>query len=220
MLHNLDRSKTEDQFKLTPDTEYIEVAVAIPVFQTFTYRTPESLADFVSIGKRVLVPFGRRRITGYVLGSSQGFDHKEVKSVLDVLDEQPLFPSAMVPFFRWIADYYKYPLGEVVKNALPGGLNIRDFVLVSLTTDGQDALDSGQLNPITKQILSHVQSGPCRVKELYKKIDQNIPKQLNLFPETNPLIDELKKLDTNTISPIEALNRIYEWQKRFLSEKD
>jgi DNA mismatch repair protein MutS len=52
------------------------------------------------------------------------------------------------------------------------------------------------------------------------KIDPNIPKQLNLFPETNPLIDELKKLDTNTISPIEALNRIYEWQKRFLSEKD
>jgi DNA mismatch repair protein MutS len=52
------------------------------------------------------------------------------------------------------------------------------------------------------------------------KIDPNIPKQLNLFPETNPLTDELKKLDTNTISPIEALNRIYEWQKRFLSEKD
>ncbi len=90
---------------MTSDTEYIEVAVAIPVFQTFTYSAPESLADFVSIGKRVLIPFGRRRITGYVLGSSQGFDHKEVKSVLDVLDEQPLFPSAMVPFFRWIADY-------------------------------------------------------------------------------------------------------------------
>jgi len=173
---------------MTSDTEYIEVAVAIPVFQTFTYSAPESLADFVSIGKRVLIPFGRRRITGYVLGSSQGFDHKEVKSVLDVLDEQPLFPSAMVPFFRWIADYYKYPLGEVVKNALPGGLNIRDFVLVSLTTDGQDALDSGQLNPISKQILSHVQSGPCRVKELYKKIDQDIPGALLYSLERQGLI--------------------------------
>jgi len=51
------------------------------------------------------------------------------------------------------------------------------------------------------------------------KIDPHIPKQLNLFPETNPLLDELKKLDTNTISPIEALNRIYEWQKRFLSSE-
>jgi primosomal protein N' (replication factor Y) len=104
------------------NTGYIEVAVAIPVFQTFTYSAPEPLADFVAIGKRVLVPFGRRRLTGYVLGAGQDFDHKEVKSVLDVLDEQPLFPSAMVPFFRWISDYYKYPLGEVVKNAMPGGL--------------------------------------------------------------------------------------------------
>ncbi len=184
---------------MTPDTGYIEVAVAIPVFQTFTYSAPESLADFVSIGKRVLVPFGRRRITGYVLGSSQGFDHKEVKSVLDVLDDQPLFPSAMVPFFRWISDYYKYPLGEVVKNALPGGLNIRDYVLVSLTADGQDALDSGQLNPIAKQILSLVQSGPCRVKELYKKIDQNIPGALLYSLEQQGLISrkwELSKAKT------------------------
>ena len=184
---------------MAPDSGYIEVAVAIPVFQTFTYSAPESLADFVSIGKRVLVPFGRRRLTGYVLGSSQGFDHKEVKSVLDVLDDQPLFPSAMVPFFRWISDYYKYPLGEVVKNALPGGLNIRDYVLVSLTTDGQDALDSGQLNPITKQILSHVQSGPCRVKELYKKIDQNIPGALLYSLEQQGLISrkwELSKART------------------------
>lgn len=52
------------------------------------------------------------------------------------------------------------------------------------------------------------------------KIDPHIPRQLNLFPETNPLLDELKKLDTNTISPIEALNRIYEWQKRFIDDKD
>ncbi len=52
------------------------------------------------------------------------------------------------------------------------------------------------------------------------KIDPHMPRQLNLFPETNPLLDELKQLDTNTLSPIEALNRIYEWQKRFLSSKD
>jgi len=171
-----------------PDTGYIEVAVAIPVFQTFTYSAPEFLADYVTVGKRVLVPFGRRRVTGYVLGAGQGIDHKEVKSVLDVLDEQPLFPSAMVPFFRWISDYYKYPLGEVVKNALPGGLNISDTVLLSLTPGGQDALESGSLNPISQQILGHVRSGPCRVKELYKKIDQNIPGALLYSLEQQGLI--------------------------------
>ena len=141
---------------MNPDTGYIEVAVAIPVFQTFTYSAPESLADYVAVGKRVLVPFGRRRVTGYVLGPGQDFDHKEIKSVLDVLDEQPLFPSVMGPFFRWISDYYKYPLGEVIKNALPGGLNIRDYVLLSITAAGRDALQSGTLNPISQQILGRM----------------------------------------------------------------
>jgi DNA mismatch repair protein MutS len=40
--------------------------------------------------------------------------------------------------------------------------------------------------------------------------------QLALFPETNPLLDELKQLDVNTLSPLEALNKLYEWQKKYL----
>lgn len=50
------------------------------------------------------------------------------------------------------------------------------------------------------------------------RIDPGLPQQMVLFPETNPLLDELKTLDLNTLSPIEALNRLYEWQRRF-SEK-
>jgi DNA mismatch repair protein MutS len=43
------------------------------------------------------------------------------------------------------------------------------------------------------------------------------PQQIALFPETNPLVDELKSLDINSLSPIEALNRLYEWKKKFTS---
>ena len=50
------------------------------------------------------------------------------------------------------------------------------------------------------------------------KIEKHVSQQLTLFPETNPLLDELENLDLNTLSPIEALNRLYEWQKRFLSD--
>jgi DNA mismatch repair protein MutS len=51
------------------------------------------------------------------------------------------------------------------------------------------------------------------------KISSEAPQQLALFPETNPLVDELKSLDMNTLSPIEALNKLYEWQRRYV-EKD
>jgi DNA mismatch repair protein MutS len=51
------------------------------------------------------------------------------------------------------------------------------------------------------------------------KIDPQAAQQLALFPETNPLLDELKSLDLNTLSPIEALNRIYEWQRKYLDRQ-
>jgi DNA mismatch repair protein MutS len=50
------------------------------------------------------------------------------------------------------------------------------------------------------------------------RINPALPQQLTLFPETNPLLDELKELDINTLSPIEALNKLYEWRKKFLAD--
>lgn len=50
------------------------------------------------------------------------------------------------------------------------------------------------------------------------KLNPASPLQLALFPETNPLLDELRALDMNTLSPIEALNKLYEWQRRYLKD--
>jgi DNA mismatch repair protein MutS len=47
------------------------------------------------------------------------------------------------------------------------------------------------------------------------KINPNAARQAALFPETSPLLDELKELDVNGLSPIEALNKLFEWQKKF-----
>ncbi len=51
------------------------------------------------------------------------------------------------------------------------------------------------------------------------KIDPEMPRQMALFPETNPLLDELKTIDMNALSPIEALNKLYEWQKKYLNKE-
>ena len=48
------------------------------------------------------------------------------------------------------------------------------------------------------------------------KINPMAAQQAALFPETNPFLDELKNLDVNALSPIEALNKVFEWQKKFV----
>ncbi len=51
------------------------------------------------------------------------------------------------------------------------------------------------------------------------KINPMAAQQIQLFPETNPMLDELKGLDVNSLSPIEALNKLYEWQKKYVGKE-
>jgi len=52
------------------------------------------------------------------------------------------------------------------------------------------------------------------------RLSPETPKQMALFPETNPLVEELKALDVNNLTPIEALNRLYAWKKRFAGDDE
>jgi DNA mismatch repair protein MutS len=51
------------------------------------------------------------------------------------------------------------------------------------------------------------------------RINPHTAQQVALFPETNPLLAELEELDVNSLSPIEALNKLYEWQRKYLAER-
>jgi DNA mismatch repair protein MutS len=51
------------------------------------------------------------------------------------------------------------------------------------------------------------------------QLDSLHSEQMTLFPETNPLLDELKLLDLNTLPPLQALNTLYEWQQKYLKKK-
>ncbi len=105
----------------------VEVAVAAAVRGTFTYRVPSPLAEEVKLGARVAVPFGRsRRATGYVIGfptaPPAGFELRDVAAVLDAV---PPFTPKLVELIRWAEEYYLVPPGELLRAALPPGLNTR-----------------------------------------------------------------------------------------------
>ncbi len=81
---------------------------------------------------RLKVPLGRRRAVGFLLALEEG-EGEGLKPIDEVLDEAPLFDAGMVPFFRWAADYYRHPIGEVIRTALPAGLSGRGATVSILT---------------------------------------------------------------------------------------
>ena len=98
-----------------------EVAVALPLFQTLTYRLPPALTAAARVGSLVRVPVGRRQVTGYLLAPAREAPPGRLRDIQAVLDPVPRFGPEMVPLFRWVADYYQYPLGEALSHIIPGG---------------------------------------------------------------------------------------------------
>lgn len=145
----------------------LEIAVAAPLEQTLTYRLPDDLPGAVGtagpeplVGRRVLVPLGRRKVTGYILAENapEQVDFK-IRDILEILDAQPLFHAGIIPLFQWIARYYHYPLGEVVKSALPGGLSPRSVKYLQLTDSGRQLLMRRQINPVGEWVEDLLEAG-------------------------------------------------------------
>src|SRR5688572_16362888 len=99
---------------------YIEVALPLPLFRTFTYAVDREFANPIVPGSRVVVPLRGGKEVGICLGPAQPLTGKAVpKPILDVPDAEPAFDEARLNVCRWIADYYVAPLGVVLRSALP-----------------------------------------------------------------------------------------------------
>jgi primosomal protein N' (replication factor Y) len=125
---------------------YAEVALPLRLSQTFTYRLPLALREDAKVGARLLVPFGRTLATGYVvalhdaLDPAAGLEESEVKEAEELLDAEPLVTYEVLEITRWISDYYAAPWGEVLKAALPAGLNATIEQVITITAEGRDEL--------------------------------------------------------------------------------
>ncbi|HEY4186300.1 MAG TPA: hypothetical protein VGP07_14590, partial [Polyangia bacterium] len=120
-------------------TTLLEVAVALPMMGTFTYRDPRPGARLTP-GFQVVVPFGARMVTGFVLGPAPPIaDETRLRDIEAVVGSEPLFDEEVLALCRWAADYYLAPLGEFLRAALPQGERADSVRLVRLTDAGTRA---------------------------------------------------------------------------------
>lgn len=110
---------------MTLPPHIIEVAIPLHMDRTFHYLVPDMLLSKALSGRRALVPFGQRKLTGYILGPASDSPIEKLKNIIEVLDDESLWTAKELEFFRWVSSYYLYPLGEVLKTALPTGINLQ-----------------------------------------------------------------------------------------------
>ena len=126
-----------------PVNIYLAVAVSAPVNRPLTYLAPDKYDQPLQPGMRVLVPLSGRKITGYILERVDTAPvGQQIKRIYEVLDRAPLFPAGQVSFYKWIANYYHYPIGEVIKTALPSGLTKKSGRRIIITNTGRQHLSA------------------------------------------------------------------------------
>ena len=148
--------------------DLVEVAVTLPLWQTLTYRVPEGLA---AAARRVCLSWCRWAGAGWwVIYWVQGASSPGIviKDIAALLDPAPRFAPELIPFYRWLAQYYQHPIGEVFKTVIPdppAGKKAGLERWISLPPG--EAPATGRLGPKALSVLDFLEkNGSCPLSEL------------------------------------------------------
>jgi primosomal protein N' (replication factor Y) len=123
--------------------QFAQVALPVHLRKLFTYRLPSTMQQTARVGSRVVVRLGNKPMTGYIvalltkLREGTSLIESELKEVEELLDVEPSLTAEVVELTRWVAEYYAAPLGEVMRAALPAGINTSIMQVVSITEKGR-----------------------------------------------------------------------------------
>jgi len=104
----------------------LRVGLATPLLRLFDYRCPDHEAEdglhAPGLGKRVVVPFGKKTRIGVIaaITESSSVPAAKLRKAIRVIDAEPLLDESIMALLEWAADYYRHAPGEVIAAALPG----------------------------------------------------------------------------------------------------
>jgi len=124
--------------------------------QTFHYAVPNDMA--VSIGMRVIVPFGNgnRQTEGIVTGFAQTTPFKNLKGIIKVLDEIPLCTPALLDLAGFMRDKYLCTYYRALKTIMPSGLTVKTTKWITLSDENIDIEKAAGRSSAKKQILQRL----------------------------------------------------------------
>jgi len=186
--------------------EYIQVVFNLPLNKSFFYKIPQNFTSQLKIGQRVLAPFGKKRLTGVIVGKQKEKPKDRLKEIIKVIDEVPPLRKNCFSLARWISDYYFCSLGQTFHCIFPLRYSFspvppKSFPQVKTSQKNYQSV-SKSLFPQTKTIFSSDRKGvflvyPGEEKiSFYRKIIQKVREKnkdvILIVPEINR-IPPLKK---------------------------
>lgn len=107
-------------------TYFADLILPVPIPSLFTYRVPREMNESITVGARVIVQFGPKKVLTAVIAKIHHTPPTkyQAKYILELLDDGPIVTTKQLELFNWIAEYYLCTIGEVLNVALPSGLKI------------------------------------------------------------------------------------------------
>ncbi len=163
---------------------FIEVVLPLAVSKTFTYQVSEAEFNYIQIGMRVAVPFGKTKIVTALVLDKNNIPPQlyEAKEIHQILDEQPVVNAFQIEHWKWIASYYMCSLGEVFRSALPSGYILESETQISAKENA--TVDFSELKDDEYLILEALQSqSSITIQDVIKILGKK-----TVFPIINKLL--------------------------------
>lgn len=175
---------------------FLKIAINCPLYKIFEYSFnshSNSIPSDLS-GRRVIVSFRNSMVLGIIIGTcEQPSFPGNIKEIVELLDDSPVFDSPTVDLLKWASSYYHYPIGEVFYSALPIALKkakkeqLKPIIQWHATENGDENLI--KRSALCKEALKIIKESPrttLYLKEIGIKT-QTIKKlsDLNLIKENN-----------------------------------
>jgi primosomal protein N' (replication factor Y) len=147
--------------------KFARIVIPTPLKEPLIYKVPDSLWNQIGTGMRVLIPLGKRKVTGVVLELLRETVVPETRPILALLDERRILDTALLQLTQWVAQYYLTTLGEVFSTLLPPSLRRetrRTILLKPGTFSVSDALEGRILDRLRQS------KGKISVKRLAQEM--------------------------------------------------
>jgi primosomal protein N' (replication factor Y) len=157
-----------------------KVIVDLPIRELnkeFDYLIPDRLKDKVQVGQVIKVPFGRRKVGGFItaLNKKSELDNSKIKEISEILYQKPFFDAELLKLFKWISAYYHSYLIQVIKTALPPGItensvSRKEVKFIKIAED----IDS------TEKILKELKNSAPKQFQIFKQLTLKENKKISL----------------------------------------